>query len=113
MVKNSAKPKHQQGLLNNSVAADIITDPIGSKAKVRGNKRYGLYSLPKNKTIYYEITTLDKKDYIKNKFPKNFEENVVSTGIKIPFDKEGNLIKAQSINYSIVENILIMKQKDI
>ena len=107
MVKNfysNAKP-YQQGLLNNSVAADIITDPIGSKAKVRGNKRYGLYSLPKRKPFYYEISTLEKKDYIKNKFPQNFEENIISTGIKIPLDKDGNLIKAQSINYNIVENI--------
>lgn len=101
---SNAKP-YQQGLLNDSVAADIITDPIGSKAKVRGNKRYGLYLSPRIKPFYYQITELKKKDYTKNKFPKNFEDSVKSTGIKIPFDEDGNLKKAASLNYSIVENI--------
>ena len=96
---------YQQGILNDSVAADIITDPTGSKAKVRGDKRYGLYLSPKIKPYYYKITKLEKKEYSKNKLPNNFEDNIKSTGIKIPLDGKGNLIKADSINFRIVESI--------
>lgn len=80
------------------VAADIINDDIGCKAKVRGDIRYGNYTKPKNGKYYYQLH--DEKEYEKLKFinkPKEFERFVKPNGFDLPLDSNGVLIKS-SIN---------------
>lgn len=97
MVKRfyqSGKPL-QQACLNISVAADIINDDIGAKAKVRKGYRYGNYTPPLG-NYYYEL--IDQKDIqLSDNNPICFEDFVKPVGFKLPFDKNHNLLKA-SIN---------------
>jgi len=84
-----------------SVAADIVTDPTGTKAKVRGNKRYGIYMPPPTGTFYYRIYRQDELgDLACRALPVPFEEIVQPLGYDLPFDADGNLLKS-SINTSV------------
>lgn len=86
-------------------AADIINDDIGTKAKIRGNKRYGIYASPKNGKFYYKIKTLDViKNLSDKKFPVGFEKFVEPNGFQLPLDENGNL-KKSPINMSEINNI--------
>jgi glycosyltransferase involved in cell wall biosynthesis len=85
------------------VAADIINDTLGSKAKIRKNKRYGVYTPPTEGDFYYRIvdqTSLDANRSI----PFSFEELVQPIGFNLPLDAHGNLRKA-GINLSVVSEI--------
>lgn len=86
-------------------AADIINDDIGTKAKVRGKNRYGVYTPPKNGIFYYQIKNQeDIIDYADRNIPVGFEEFVEPIGFDLPKDKNGTLKKAP-INTSIISEI--------
>lgn len=96
----------QHAVLSAAVAADIVTDATGTKAKVRGNNRYGEYFAPDSGENYYRyvhFSDLIKKDT--SKMPLSFEDNVYPIGFDLPIDKDGNLIKASRINEQIIEPI--------
>ena len=85
-----------------SVAADIVTDPTGTKAKVRDNKRYGVYMAPPEGTFYYKIYAQKEVQHLASRrMPVPFEEFVKPLGYTLPFDDGGNLLKS-SINTTVV-----------
>lgn len=89
-----------------AVAADIVTDPTGTKAKVRGNKRYGPYWPPPEGTFYYHIyKQQDVQHLVSRGMPVPFEEMVKSLGYSLPFDSAGNLLKS-SVNTSVVSDLV-------
>ena len=87
------------------VAADIIDDNIGTKAKIRANIRYGIYMTPPEGTFYYRIYKQnDVWQLSQRKIPISFEEFVKPIGYKLPLDNRGNLLKA-GINETCVTDI--------
>ena len=87
------------------VAADILTDPLGTKAKVRKNIRYGVYAPPPEGTIYYEILPQAEAEKLPRQGqPLAFEELVRPLGFPLPLDEHGDLLKA-GINLEIAEEI--------
>ena len=91
----------QAGLPWLPVAADIITDPLGCKAKVRGHYRYGVYMPPQSSSgLYYEI--LQQNDIsLHAERPLSFSEVVKPVGFQIPQDEQGDRLKF-SLNTSVV-----------
>tara|TARA_B100001093_G_C26675581_1_gene948136 strand:- start:90 stop:1082 length:993 start_codon:yes stop_codon:yes gene_type:complete len=82
------------------VAADIVTDDIGCKAKVRGEFRYGEYPDAQDGSFYYKILSQNDYDPIpKISYPISFEEMVKPLGFELPLDDQGTLLKA-SVNES-------------
>ena len=79
----------QQAMLTRPVAADIINDDTGCKAKVRGGKRYGIYTPPPGG----------------GGLPLCFEDHVRPIGFALPLDERGDLRKA-SLNESVVTEII-------
>lgn len=95
----------QQAIPVVPVAADIVTDPMGTKAKVRGNKRYGTYFPPPEGTFYYRIYPQEHFSHHRHlKIPLAFEDYVEPLGFSLPFDSKGNLLKASTLNTSIVSD---------
>lgn len=92
----------QQALMMCPVAADIINDDTGCKAKIRHGKRHGIYTSPADGTLYYEIHC--KPPAGRAGYPPSFEESVRPIGFSLPLDKEGNLLKA-SLNSTVVYEI--------
>ncbi|MCI5142113.1 MAG: glycosyltransferase family 2 protein [Candidatus Electrothrix sp. ATG1] len=91
----------QAGLPWLPVAADIITDPLGCKAKVRGNYRYGVYMPPQSSNgLYYELIKQDDINLLSDR-PLSFSELVKPVGFHIPKDENGDRLKF-SLNTSIV-----------
>jgi len=83
------------------VSADILNDSIGTKAKVRGSNRYGVYTPPPNGEFYYRIYSQEEvTNRMNNSLPVPFEDFVESIGFELPMDGHGNLLKG-SINLSI------------
>jgi len=79
------------------VCADIVTDMAGTKARVRGgNKRYGRYLEAPNGKTYYRI--MDQSDLKAGALPLAFEDWVEPEGFDLPFDSQGNLLKAAGVN---------------
>lgn len=95
----------QAALLDLPVAADIITDPLGCKAKVRKNLRYGVYMPPPDAGGYY-YRIHDQRE-LATRVPKggilDFSQIVEPLGFLIPVDKNGDHLKT-SINTSVVFN---------
>lgn len=83
------------------VAADIITDPLGCKAKVRGTNRYGVY-MPSQSAdcLYYEIRQQADIQLLPDR-PLSFTELVHPIGFCIPKDSQGDRLKFP-INTSVV-----------
>jgi glycosyltransferase involved in cell wall biosynthesis len=77
------------------VAADIITDPRGTKARVRGrDRRYGRYASPPVAPFYYRIRELDDlRAAFPGPVPAAFEDIVEPLGFELPVDAEGHLLK--------------------
>jgi len=83
------------------VSVAINTDPRGTNARVRGNKRYGDYWEPKVDYRYYEIYELDniKKtpeiygDLSNTHIPIGIEHIANPIGWKKPVDTQGNWLK--------------------
>jgi glycosyltransferase involved in cell wall biosynthesis len=87
------------------VAADIVTDPTGTKAKVRGDKRYGVYFPPPHGHFYYRISPAIR--FVKEmsrRIPLSFEEWVEPLGFALPFDGNGNMLKA-GLNTSVTTEL--------
>ena len=95
----------QQATLVRPVAADIINDEFGCKAKVRAGKRYGRYTPPKGE-FYYEILSEDDLPENEGGFPLSFEKFVRPMGFSLPLDAHGDMVKT-SINTSVVSEILL------
>jgi len=94
----------QMGYLVKPVSTDIITDPTGCKAKVRGNRRYGVYWPPPEGTFYYRIRNMSEiPDPLDNR-PISFMAGVQPIGFTIPTDASGERLKS-SINPSVVFDI--------
>jgi hypothetical protein len=91
----------QQAILTHPVAADIINDELGCKAKVRAGKRYGVYTPPPAGDFYYEIAPEKYPSPASRDLPLCFEDNVRPLGFRLPLDQDGNLRKA-SLNESVV-----------
>jgi len=82
-------------------AADVVTDPRGTKARIRkGNRRYGRYAPPPEPPLYYEVSDLDE---LRERFghiepAPGFEDVVAPRGFELPLDDEGNLLKTSVIS---------------
>lgn len=94
----------QMGYLVKPVAADILTDPTGCKAKVRGNRRYGVYFTPPDGTFYYHIHDMAEIPDPPDDKPISFMEGVQPIGFSIPTDASGERLKS-SINKSVAFDI--------
>jgi hypothetical protein len=82
------------------VCADIVTDPLGCKAKVRGQYRYGVYMPPQQGDYYYRIRDWgDFKNYT-GEYPMDFAQGVETIGYEMPVDGNGERLKA-SFNASV------------
>jgi glycosyltransferase involved in cell wall biosynthesis len=85
------------------VAADVVTDPRGTKARVRaGNRRYGRYAPPPEGRFYYRIwddEELERRFGDLRPAP-GFEDYVQPLGFELPLDEGGNLLKASVIGES-------------
>jgi len=91
----------QTAFLLRPVAADIITDPTGCKAKVRGRYRYGVYMPPLDGTLYYRISNMNELIQHSDDMPIDFSAGVQPLGFSIPLDANGDRLKS-SINLSVV-----------
>ena len=87
------------------VAADIITDPTGCKAKVRGRYRYGVYMpAPSPDGLYYRIRSQAEFERQPLGLPLSFSDMVEPLGFRIPTDPDGDRLKT-AINMSVVFDI--------
>jgi glycosyltransferase involved in cell wall biosynthesis len=83
------------------VAADVVTDPRGTKARIRkGKRRYGRYAPPPEPPFYYEIADVEE---LRARFghvepAPGFEDVVVPRGFDLPLDAHGNLLKTSVIS---------------
>ncbi len=77
------------------VCTAIYTDPRGTNARIRGNKRYGKYWPAKESFKYYEIHDYDKiLEKISDRDVPLGIENVASPiGWDKPIDSQGNWLK--------------------
>lgn len=91
----------QTAFLLTPVAADIITDPTGCKAKVRGRHRYGVYMPPPDGLFYYRIRDMQEFTEHSGDMPIDFTTGVQPIGFSIPLDANGDRLKS-SINLSVV-----------
>ncbi len=87
--------KLERCLAKLSVALEIITDPVGSKARIRGNRRYGEYWPPPEGDFYFRIWNQAEAE---SKFgaispAPGFEDLAEPLGYRLPFDDQGNLLK--------------------
>lgn len=97
---------YQRALPILPVSADILTDDSGTKAKVRGNMRYGVYKPPGRDGFYYRIYTQEEiAEWLTNELPVAFEDIVEPIGFDLPLDDQGNLIK-RSLNTSVITPIV-------
>ena len=87
------------------VAADIVTDPTGCKAKVRSNYRYGVYMPPPDGTFYYKIQPFSEMQTWDSLLPVDFDSGVHPLGFRIPVDKNGER-KKTDINTSVVYDMV-------
>jgi len=84
--------KLRKALLQQPVLAEIITDPNGTQARVRGNRRYGKYFAPPEGTFYYGIRA-ESHSLPLTGAAVPFEEAVEPLGFSLPLDREGNRLK--------------------
>ncbi|MFN8400369.1 MAG: glycosyltransferase family A protein [Anaerolineales bacterium] len=94
----------QRSLTVLPLSADILTDSTGTKAKVRGKKRYGAY-MPPMQDYYYQIYRQDEKEEVlKRPLPASFEDFVKPVGFKLPLDENGDLLKT-GINLTVSNSV--------
>ena len=87
------------------VAADIVTDPTGCSAKVRGTRRYGRYIPPPDGTFYYHIYQQEELlSEQARRLPLAVEDYVRPLGFDLPVDENG-ILRKTSINLDIVSEI--------
>jgi glycosyltransferase involved in cell wall biosynthesis len=97
-------------LMTLPVVADVVTDPRGTKARIRqGNRRYGRYAPPpQGSSLYYRIRDAEELQELARRRPAPaFEDVVEPCGFELPLDEQGNLLKADVISpdepYELVE----------
>ena len=85
-------------LMRIPAAADIVTDPRGTKARVRfGNRRYGQYAPPAD-DLYYRIwDEAEVARFAELEPAPGFEEIVEPIGFELPLDERGDLLKTNVI----------------
>lgn len=86
----------QMAITQVPVAADIINDEIGCKAKFRRGIRYGRYEPPSDSSgYYYRIRTFEeRRRCARSDRPLSFSECVEPLGFSIPLDTSGDRLKA-------------------
>lgn len=86
-------------LMRLPAVADIVTDPRGTKARIRlGNRRYGLYRPPPSGDLYYRIWDESDLGRFAHVEPApGFEDLVEPLGFELPLDSEGNLLKTNVV----------------
>jgi glycosyltransferase involved in cell wall biosynthesis len=82
----------RKALLQQPVLAEIITDPNGTQARVRGNRRYGKYFAPPDGRFYYRIRS-EMNSLALAGAAVPFEDAVEPIGFTLPLDREGNRLK--------------------
>ena len=89
-------------LMKHPTAADIITDPRGTKAKIRlGHRRYGRYADPPMGDYYYRLRPAEDRPPPPDPFPVwSFEDWVEPVGWTLPMDHRGGLRKTSVISES-------------
>jgi len=97
-------------LMTVPAVADVVTDPRGTKARIRqGNRRYGRYAPPPGGSpLYYRIREPQELEQLARTKPAPaFEDVVEPCGFELPVDEQGNLLKADVISpeepYELVE----------
>jgi hypothetical protein len=93
----------QQATLMVPVAADIINDHLGCKAKVRRGKRYGRYAAPVGGELYYHLVS-ESELRRPGDLPLAFEDVVRPCGFELPLDERGDMRKA-AIDMSIESDV--------
>ena len=84
----------ERSLAQIPVCAGILTDPIGSKGRVRGNRRYGRYVAPPEGRLYYRVWDQDEVEALGHgKVAVGFEDLVVPLSFELPYDEQGNVLK--------------------
>jgi glycosyltransferase involved in cell wall biosynthesis len=96
--------KWHQATLEKPVAADIINDALGCKAKVRKGRRYGRYTPPAGGGFYYEIRPAGALPENDAGYPLSFEDSVRPIGFELPLDAQGDMLKA-SLDTTIVNDV--------
>lgn len=92
----SASELHlERVLMRVPVAADIVTDPRGTKARVRhGTRRYGRYVPPRDGDLYYRVWDADEvARFVQLEPAAYFEAMVEPLGFDLPLDEHGDLRK--------------------
>lgn len=91
------------------VAADIINDDIGCKAKVRRGIRYGNYTPPPGGgPLYYEIEShKNLRKMAREDRPLTFSECVKPIGFEIPLDANGDRLKA---SFNDAQRVVVRNQ---
>jgi glycosyltransferase involved in cell wall biosynthesis len=87
-------------LMRFPAVADIVTDPRGTKARIRlGNRRYGLYRPPPQGDLYYRIWDESELARFRHLQPApGFEDLVEPLGFELPLDALGDLLKTNIIS---------------
>ena len=87
-------------LMRFPAVADVVTDPRGTKARIRlGNRRYGLYRPPPAGNLYYRIRDESELARFEHLEPApGFEDFVEPIGFELPLDEQGDLLKVSVIN---------------
>ena len=81
------------------VCVEIITDSVGSKARIRGNRRYGAYWPPPDGNLYYRIWEAGEAAGFSSHRPApGFEDVAQPLGFRLPIDDSGNLLKWPHVN---------------
>ena len=86
-------------LMRVPAAADVVTDPRGTKARIRfGNRRYGRYAPPADGKRYYRIwDESEARRFAEIEPAPAFEDIVEPVGFDLPLDEDGNLLKTNVI----------------
>jgi hypothetical protein len=86
-------------MVRHPVVADVVTDPRGTKARVRfGNRRYGRYAPPAEPPFYYRIWDDHELARFADADPAPaFEDFVSPRGFDLPLDEHGNMLKTNVI----------------
>ena len=87
-------------LLRYPAVADVVTDPRGTKARIRfGDRRYGRYAPPPQGHLYYRVWDEDELGRFAHLEPApGFEDYVEPLGFELPLDADGNLLKTNVIS---------------
>ena len=86
-------------LMRYPAVADVVTDPRGTKARMRfGNRRYGRYAPPPEPPFYYRIWDEHELARFASYEPAPpFEELVEPRGFELPLDEAGNMLKTNVV----------------